>query len=159
MSALTGKRFGFLGAGVIAEVFVRRLLGSGLAKPDEILAYDIKRPILERLATTFGVRAVESNSEVVSGSHFVFLAMPPTALIPVLREVAPALRSDQIVLSSAAAPVAQTKRSSNSLNLMIGTRTLDEAAARGLFTQAVGDAHAMIMATEAKVAVGAAAES
>jgi len=56
MRALTGKRFGFLGAGVIAEVFVRRLLGSGLAKPEDILAYDIKGPILERLASALGIR-------------------------------------------------------------------------------------------------------
>lgn len=273
MSALRSKRFGFLGAGVIAEVFVRRLLGSGLAKPEDILAYDIKGPILERLAITFGVRALGSNSEVVAGSDYVFLAVPPLAVIPVLREVAPAFRSDHMILSLAAAVstelmeeaignpvpvvrlipntpswigegmnpfcfgshvgpaeaeevrellkvfgkaeeipeeqmatataltavgptyifpviaaltdaaiahdlppsvalpaacrvvagaanlVAETERSPNSLNLMIGTRTLDEAATRKLFMQAVEDAHARIMATEAKVTAGAAAKS
>ena len=266
MRALTGKRFGFLGAGVIAEVFVRRLLRSGLAEAGSIRAYDINGPILERLATTFGIRAVASNSEVVAGSDFVFLAVPPLAVIPVLREVAATLRSDHMVLSlaaavstdlmdaaigkpvpvvrvipntpswigqgmnpyclgshvgpgeagearellkvfgkaeeipeeqmaiataltgvgptyvfpiiaaladaaighglppgiavpaacqvvqGAAALVAQTERSPNSLNLMIGTRTLDEAAARKLFMRAVEDAHAKIMATEAKAA-------
>jgi len=49
MATLAGKRFGFLGAAVIAEVFIRRLLKSGLNKPEHILAYDIKEPILERL--------------------------------------------------------------------------------------------------------------
>ncbi len=265
MRALTGKRFGFLGAGVIAEVFVRRLLGSGLAKPGDILVYDIKGPILERLAVTFKVRAVRSNSEVVSGSDFVFLAVPPLAVISVLREVEPALRPDQMILSLAAAVstelmeaaiakplpvvrlipntpswigqgmnpyclgshvgpaeanevrellkvfgrteeipeeqmiaataltavgptyvfpviaaladaaiahglppnvalpatcqvvvgaanlVEETERSPNSLNLMIGTRTLDEAATRKLFMQAVDDAHAKILGAEAKV--------
>jgi len=209
----------------------------------------------------------------VAGSDFVFLAVPPLAVIPVLREVAPALRSDHMVLSlaaavstelmeqaigkpvpvvrlipntpswigegmnpfcmgsqvgpaevdearallkvfgkveeipeeqmaiataltavgptyifpviavladaaiahdlpprvalpaacqvvvGAAALVEQTKRSPNSLNLMIGTRTLDEAAARKLFTQALEDAYAKIMAAEAKVAAGAVAKS
>jgi pyrroline-5-carboxylate reductase len=79
MSALAGKRFGFLGAGAIAEVFIRRLLGSGMARAEDILAYDIKGPIPERLAGTFGVRAVQSNSEVVAGSDLVFLAVPPLA--------------------------------------------------------------------------------
>jgi len=37
MSALAGKRFGFLGAGVIAEVFVRRLLSSGLATSEDLV--------------------------------------------------------------------------------------------------------------------------
>lgn len=265
MSALTGKRFGFLGAGVIAEVFVRRLLASGLAKPDDILAYDIKGPILERLAKTFKIRATGSNSDVVAGSDFVFLAVPPLAVIPVLREVASTFRSDHMVLSlaaavstelmeeaigkpvpvvrlipntpswigegmnpfclgsgvgpaeadearellkvfgkaeeipeehmaiataltavgptyvfpviaaladaaiahdlpphialpaacqvvaGAAALVAETKRSPSSLSLMISTRTLDEAAARNLFMQAVDDAHVKILGAEAKV--------
>ena len=271
MSALTGKRFGFLGAGVIAEVFIRRLLSSGLARREDILAYDIKGPILERLAATCGVRAMASNSEVVAGSDLVFLSVPPLAVIPVLREVTPALRSDHMIVSlaagvstermeeavgkpvpvvrlipntpswigegmnpfcfgghvgpkeaeearellkvfgkaeeipegqmaiataltavgptyvfpviaaladaaiaqdlpprvalpaacqvvaGAAALVAQTGRSPNSLSLMISTRTLDEDAARKLFGQAVKDAHGKILATEAKVAAAASA--
>ncbi|MFI5338274.1 MAG: pyrroline-5-carboxylate reductase family protein [Candidatus Methylomirabilales bacterium] len=273
MSILTGKRFGFLGAGVIAEVSVRRLLGSRLAKAEEILAYDIKEAILERLAVTFEVRPMKSNSDVAANADYIFLAVPPLAIVPVLREVAPALRIDQMILSlaaavstelmeaaigkpvpvvrlipntpfwigqgmnpyclgshvgpgeaeeawellkvfgkaeeipeeqmaiataltavgptyifpviaaladaaiahdlpphialpaacqvvaGAAALVTQTERSPNSLSLMIGTRTLDEGAARKLFTQAVEDAHAKIMATEAKVTAGAAAKS
>ena len=265
MSAPVGRRYGFLGAGVIAEVFIRRLLKSGLARPEDILAYDTNGPILERLAITFRMRGMGSNSEVVAGSDFVFLAVPPTAVLPVLREVAPALREDQILFSlaaavftdlmeaaigkpvpvvrvipntpswigqgmnpyclgshvgpaeaeearqllkvfgkaeeipeeqmaiaaaltavgptyvfpiiaaladaaiahdlppsvalpaacqvvqGAAALVAQTERSPNSLNLMIGTRTLNETAAKALFSKAVEDAHAKILAAEAKV--------
>ena len=265
MSIPTGKRFGFLGAGVIAEVFIRRILKSSLAKPGDIFAYDINGPILERLAMTFRVQAMGSNSEAVAGSDFVFVAVPPLAVIPVLKEVAPALREGQIVFSlaaavstdlmesaigkpvpvvrlipntpswigegmnpyclgshvgpseaetarqllkvfgkakeipeeqmavataltavgptyvfpviaaladaaiahdlppslavaaacqvvmGAAALVAQTERSPNSLNLMIGTRTLDEAAARTLFTKALEDAVGKIKAVEAKV--------
>jgi pyrroline-5-carboxylate reductase len=265
MGELTGKQFGFLGAGVIAEVFVRRLLGSGLAKPENILAHDINGPILERLAMTFKVLARSSNREVVADSDFVFLAVPPMAVVPVLKEVAASLREDQIVFSLAAAVstelmeraigkpaavvrvipntpswigmgmnpyylgshvgpdeaeearellkvfgkaeevpeeqmaiataltavgptyvfpiiatladaamahdlpphialpaacqvvlgaaklVAETERSPNSLTLMIGTRTLDEAAARTLFTQALENAHAKVLALEAKV--------
>lgn len=265
MGELTGKRFGFLGAGVIAEVFVRRLLGSGVAEPNNILAHDINRPILERLATTFKVRPMSSNSEVVAGSDFVFVAVPPMTVVPVLKEVAASLREDQIVFSLAAAVstelmetaigkpiaivrlipntpswigegmnpyclgshvgpgeaeearqllklfgkteeiseeqmaiataltavgptyvfpiiaaladaaiahelppsialpaacqvvmvaaklVAETERSPNSLNLMIGLRTLDEAATRKLFTQALENAHAKVLALEGKV--------
>jgi len=42
---------------------------------------------------------------------------------------------------------------------MIGTHTLDGAAARKLFTQAIEGAHAKILATEAKVIAEAAAKS
>jgi len=47
-------------------------------------------------------------------------------------------------------------RPRGSLTLMIGTRTLDETAARKLFTQAVVDAFAKIQAAGAKVAAAAA---
>jgi pyrroline-5-carboxylate reductase len=265
VSVLSGKRFGFLGAGVIAEVFVRRLLGSKLASPENILAYDINGPILERLTLCLKVRAMGSNSAVAAGSDFVFVAVPPMVVIPVLKDVAASLREDQIVFSLAAAVstelieaavgkpvpivrvipntpswigegmnpyclgshvgpgegeaarqllkvfgqveeipeeqmaiataltavgptyvfpviaaladaaialdlpphialpaacqvvmgtaklVAETERSPNSLNLMIGIRTLDDAAARKLFTQAIEDAHAKIEAAEAGV--------
>lgn len=273
MWPLMRKRFGFLGAGVIAEVFVRRLLSSGVAEPNNILAHDINGPILERMATTFRVRAMGSNTEVVAGSDFVFLAVPPLAVVPVLREVAASLHEDQMVFSLAAAVptelmesavgkaipvvrlipntpswigqgmnpfclgshvgpaeaekakellkvfgkaaeileeqmaiatgltavgptyifpviaaladaaiahdlpphialpaacqvvlgaarlVAETERSPNSLNLMIGTRTLDEAAVRKLFTEAVGDAYAKITSAEEKVAAAANAQA
>jgi hypothetical protein len=51
-----------------------------------------------------------------------------------------------------------SERSPNSLNLMIGTRTLDEAGARKLFAQAVEDAHAKILAAQAKVVAAATAK-
>lgn len=270
MSALAGKRFGFLGAGAVAEVFIRRLLGTGEVKPESILAFDIKEPILERLAISFAIRPLRSNGAVAAGSDFVFVAVPPLAVIPVLREIAPALRPDHMVLSlaaavctafmeaaigkpvpvvrlipntpswigqgmnpfcfggqvgpanaetarqllaafgrsveipeeqmaiataltavgptyvfpiiaaladaaiahdlpprialpaacqvvaGAAALVAQTERSPNSLNLMTGTRTLDEAGTKVLFSKAVEDAYAEIRATEARVAAAAA---
>ena len=103
MSTFEGKRFGFLGAGVIAEVFIRRLIASGTAKPERILAHDINGAILERLAAAHGVRAMGSNADVAAGCDLLFIAVPPPAALPVLREVAVKLRPDQIVISMAAA--------------------------------------------------------
>jgi pyrroline-5-carboxylate reductase len=103
MVAAAGKRFGFLGAGAIAAVFVRRLIASGVAKAEHILAFDVNASILARLASEHGIHAVGGNIEVVAGSDDVFVAVPPPAALPVLREVASALRPDQIVVSLAAA--------------------------------------------------------
>jgi pyrroline-5-carboxylate reductase len=108
MGLETNGRIGFLGAGAIAEVFVRRLLGCGLISADRILAYDTNDGILARLAGSFGVRAAVGNREVVAGSAIVFIAVPPMAVLPVLREVAPAFRADHLVLSLAAGvPIAR----------------------------------------------------
>ena len=88
--------------------------------------------------------------------------MGPTYVFPVIAASADdanahsltpsiALHAACQVVAGASALVAETERSPNSLNLMVGTRTLDEAAARKLFMQAVDDAHAKILGVEAKV--------
>jgi hypothetical protein len=73
MRTLVGRRFGFLGAGVIADVFVRRLLGSKVAEPENIIAHDINGPILERLALTFKVRGAASHAEVAEAADYLIL--------------------------------------------------------------------------------------
>ncbi len=102
MGSATNHQIGFLGAGAIAEVFVRRLLGCRLVAPDRILVYDTNEGALSRLADSLGVRAAASNREVVAGSAIVLIAVPPMAVLPVLREVASAFRDDHLVFSLAA---------------------------------------------------------
>jgi pyrroline-5-carboxylate reductase len=108
MGTNTNKQVGFLGAGAIAEVFIRRLLGSGLITSDRVFAYDTNEGILARLAGSLDVRAAASNRDVVAGSAIVFIAVPPMAVLPVLREVAPAFQENHLVFSLAAGvPIAR----------------------------------------------------
>jgi pyrroline-5-carboxylate reductase len=93
-------------------------------------------------------------------------AVGPTYIFPVIAALADAAIAHDLpphiavpavcqVVLGAAALVAQTERSPNSLNLMIGTRTLDEAAARALFTKALEEAVGKIKGAEIKVAAAA----
>lgn len=102
MKTETNTKVGILGAGAIGEVFARRLLGYGLVSADRILAYDTNEAILARLANSLGVQAAASNREVVRGSAIVFIAVPPMAVVPVLREAASEFRKDHMVFSLAA---------------------------------------------------------
>lgn len=102
MESFENTRFGFWGGGAIAEVFARRLLGSGVASADRVVAYDIDRAVLDRLTTALGIAAAGSNREVASLADVVFVAVPPLAALPVLDMVRPALRDGQIVVSLAA---------------------------------------------------------
>jgi len=99
----SSMRYGFFGAGAIAEVFIRRLLESGTATPERILAFDTQATTLQRLTSEFGVRATASNTEVAASSEVVFIAVPPPAVLPVLKEVAVAVRPDHLIISLAAA--------------------------------------------------------
>jgi pyrroline-5-carboxylate reductase len=97
-------------------------------------------------------------------------AVGPTYVFPVIAALADAAIAHDLppnvalpaacqVVLGAAKLVAETGRSPNSLSLMIGTHALDEVVAQKLFTQAIEDAHAKILAAEAKVAAVAAAGS
>jgi len=102
MESFENTRFGFFGAGAIAEVFARRLIASGVATADHIVAYDIDRAVLDRQTTALGITGAGSNREVAGLAEVVFVAVPPLAALPVLDMVRPALRDDQLVVSLAA---------------------------------------------------------
>jgi pyrroline-5-carboxylate reductase len=95
------------------------------------------------------------------GPTYIFPIIAALADIAVAHDLPPsvALPAACQVVAGAAALVAQTERSPSSLNLMIGTRTLDEAAARKPLFRAVEEAHAKILEAEAKVAPAVAAGS
>jgi pyrroline-5-carboxylate reductase len=50
-------RHGFIGAGAIAEVFVRRLVTSGASAPARITVFDLQKKARTRLVMELGVRA------------------------------------------------------------------------------------------------------
>lgn len=95
--------FGFLGGGAIAEVFARRLVDGGFARPGHVLVYDIDAAKLHRLTSSLRIRPMASNRAVAEAADVLFLAVPPVDTVPVLRDVAPALRGDALVVSLAAA--------------------------------------------------------
>ncbi|MBI4574438.1 MAG: hypothetical protein HY713_14265, partial [candidate division NC10 bacterium] len=89
-------------------------------------------------------------------------AVGPTYVFPIIAALADAAIAHDLpphialpaacqVVIGAARLVAETERSPNSLNLMIGTRTLDEAAASQLFSQALQAAYKKIVGVEEKV--------
>jgi pyrroline-5-carboxylate reductase len=96
-------KFSFLGAGIIAGVFIERLLKSGGVKPEQIFATDIRKDRLEELNNQFGIQVSPDNKEGAGLADVLFLAVPPSAVKSVLSEVRSALRPDALVVSLAAA--------------------------------------------------------
>lgn len=89
-------------------------------------------------------------------------AVGPTYVFPIIAALADAAIAHDLpphialpaacqVVMGAAKLVVETERSPNSLNLMVGLRTLDEAAASRLFGQALQGAYKKILGLEEKV--------
>jgi pyrroline-5-carboxylate reductase len=100
---LSRKKFAFFGGGIIAGVFIERLLSTGLADPGRIVATDINPERLEALHKQHGIQASESNLEGARQGDVLFLATPPSAVEAVVAEISPALRNGHLLVSLAAA--------------------------------------------------------
>jgi len=98
-----GKRFAFLGAGIIAGVFIERMLYARVTTPDNILATDPKEERLKELSDRFGIRTSTDNKVGADFGDFLFLAMPPGVVKAVLSESCQAVHESQIIVSLAAA--------------------------------------------------------
>ena len=97
------KRFAFLGAGIIAGVFIERLLSARVTAPENILATDVDWAKLDHLNKRFGIKTSLNNRDGADFGDVIFLAMPPGVVKAVLSESCRAVHDDQIMISLAAA--------------------------------------------------------
>ena len=97
------QRFSFLGAGIIAGVFIERMLNARVTTPDYILATDQKEERLKELSNRFGIRTSPDNKIGADFGDLLFLAMPPGVVKAVLSESCQAAHENQIIISLAAA--------------------------------------------------------
>jgi pyrroline-5-carboxylate reductase len=97
-----GRRWGFIGAGKMASALIRGMIRAGVASADQIAASDPLASIRDELARETGIAAAAMNLDVVGRSDVLVLAVKPQSMGQVLRELAPAVTSDHLVVSIAA---------------------------------------------------------
>ncbi|HYQ80318.1 MAG TPA: pyrroline-5-carboxylate reductase, partial [Anaeromyxobacteraceae bacterium] len=106
-----GKTIAFLGAGNMAEAFIKGLLRAGVAAPDEILCTDRRLDRLAELERLYRIRTSPDNRAAAAAAHIVFLSVKPQAMNKLLDEIAPALDQQKLVVSIAAGvPLAAIER-------------------------------------------------
>ena len=93
---------GFLGSGQMATALARGWTAAGLIDPARSLASDPYPGARENFARQTGVRAVESNADVLVGCDVVVLAVKPQAMAGLLDEVPPWVESRHLFVSIAA---------------------------------------------------------
>jgi len=101
--AIVNKKISFLGAGIIAGVFIERLLRARVTAPEDILATDIDEAKLDHLGKRFGIKTSLNNRDGADFGDIIFLAVPPGTVKAVLSESCLMVRPDQIIISLAAA--------------------------------------------------------
>lgn len=99
---MINKRIGFVGAGNMGEALIKGLLKSKRVNPDQVLASDRIKERCDYIAKNYGVRVFASNSEVVSGSDIVVLAVKSSDIKDVIKEIAGDISKDKLLITIAA---------------------------------------------------------
>lgn len=99
---LNEKKIGFVGAGNMAEAMIKGLLHSGVSKPQDIVASDVRKDRLGFIKELFDVSVCEKNEDAVDQADIVVLAVKPQILEPVLLELADHLDTSKLIISIAA---------------------------------------------------------
>jgi pyrroline-5-carboxylate reductase len=107
MSALP-ESIAFLGAGQMAEAFLRGLLRAEMLAPESLWVSDVRSGRALQLAEELGVSAAESNREAVSQAAVVLLTVKPQDVPKLLDEIGADIQADQLVISIAAGVTLRT---------------------------------------------------
>jgi len=99
MSPLAQRKIATVGSGVMAEAMIAGLLRGELVEPGQVIASHPRADRREELQRLYGIRTTASNSDAVTDADVILLAIKPQMLGRVGREIAPALRRGQLVLS------------------------------------------------------------
>ena len=108
MSPRRTMRVAIVGAGVMAEAMIAGLLRDRAVTPGQLVASHPRRDRRELLAERHGIGMVARNAEAVAGAEIVVLAVKPQMLGRVMREIAPSLLPEQVVLSIVAGATLRT---------------------------------------------------
>lgn len=93
---------GFIGAGRMAEAIIASVLRSKTLRTSDLFASDIDATRRRLLKRRYAINVYSKNRLVVSAAEVLFLAVKPQGLDPVLRELAPDLTGNHLVISIAA---------------------------------------------------------
>ena len=99
---IKGRTVGFVGAGNMGEALIKGLVVANVVPAKSIYSADVRGERLTELAKQFGIQAAADNSDLVRRCDVVILAVKPQIMEPVLREIAPAVTRQKLLISIAA---------------------------------------------------------
>ncbi len=92
-------KLGFIGGGNMAEAIIGGVIRGVILPPEDILVTDISDTRRAFLVERYGVKAIESNRELVRRSEVVLFAVKPQTMGEVLAEIAPESQGEHLFLS------------------------------------------------------------
>ena len=100
-------KLSFIGTGNMGGAIVRALCGAG---QQDICLSNRSPAKAEALAAELGCRVCSNNRDCARDADIIFLGVKPAGVAAVLRELAPVLRPEQMIVSMAAGVTGETMR-------------------------------------------------
>ena len=87
----------------MAQAMIGGILGKGLVSEGSVIGYDKADAARNNAAEKFGIAIADSNTDVVERADVVVLAVKPQVIQGVIKEIAPAVKDDTLIISIAPA--------------------------------------------------------
>lgn len=114
---------GFIGAGKLAGSVIRGLLRAKFCPPRDIIASQPIDELRAELEQETGIRVSATNREVVEASDTIFLGLKPSVVLPVITEMAAALRGKLVVSLAAGIRLESMEQIADARFLRVMTNT------------------------------------
>ncbi|MBE5938394.1 MAG: pyrroline-5-carboxylate reductase [Lachnospiraceae bacterium] len=92
-------RIGLIGCGNMARAIMQGFIETDTFRPDEIIASDKSRDVLDSAADKLGIRTTTNNSELVLESDVIVLAVKPQVLESVITEISDVVAEQKLIIS------------------------------------------------------------
>ena len=99
---MIGEKVGFIGAGNMGEALMRGIIKANLLSPQDVYASDTREARLKELQKNYGITTLRDNKDLVLKTRSIVLAVKPQNMEEVLKEIAPVIGKEHLVISIAA---------------------------------------------------------
>ncbi|MBM4102920.1 MAG: pyrroline-5-carboxylate reductase [Planctomycetes bacterium] len=96
------ETIGIIGGGNMAEAIIKGILSSGMYKPKDIMASDVRPERLDYIAKTYKVKTTPNNEELVNYAKVVLICVKPQSVKQMLDGIEHKIRDNTLVISIAA---------------------------------------------------------
>jgi pyrroline-5-carboxylate reductase len=96
------KKIGFIGCGNMAQAMLAGMIKSEITLPEDIIISRTNEAKLLEIKNKYCVSSTLSNNEVASFSDIIILAVKPNIYEKVIKEIAPVVKQDVLIITIAA---------------------------------------------------------
>ena len=96
------KKIGFIGCGKMASAIIKGLINSGFIDANNIIATQAEREGINEKSKSIGININNDNKFLVQNADIIFLATKPSQIDEVLKEIAPLIDENKLIISIAA---------------------------------------------------------